>query len=261
MNRFSSSQRRHHLRCRWAWAFLFSSAGVISAAGYEIQPFDDKWGDPGFGNPGGVVTWSLMPDNTPPAFSFSLQSFLPAGFHQQLEMAFAAWSSVANISFQEVSDNGARVATEPLAGLIRIGGYEADGPGGGILAFTQQPIGAANEFSGGEPGGNIGFDQTDVWSLTDEGNNFNFYRVALHEIGHAIGLAHSTDPAAVMYLYYNEETPLGLSSDDIAGAQFIYGIPEPSSLALCSFAAGMAGCRRIRRRTYGERGQSGIPLT
>src|SRR5262249_9546614 len=58
------------------------------------------------------------------------------------------------------------------------------------------------------------------------GANLDLYSVFLHESGHAIGLAHSSLISAVMYpsimgVY------TGLSADDIAGAQAIYGARQP----------------------------------
>ena len=47
--------------------------------------------------------------------------------------------------------------------------------------------------------------------------------MALHEAGHALGLAHSSDPNAVMYAYYHVAS--GLTADDIAGIQALYGKP------------------------------------
>ena len=48
--------------------------------------------------------------------------------------------------------------------------------------------------------------------------------VAIHEIGHALGLAHSRDRAARMYAYYTDSEQPGLSQDDIEGIQAIYGM-------------------------------------
>ena len=52
----------------------------------------------------------------------------------------------------------------------------------------------------------------------------NFYQVAVHEIGHALGLAHSRHINAVMnpfYQGYNKN--FRLDKDDIEGIQLIYG--------------------------------------
>ena len=51
------------------------------------------------------------------------------------------------------------------------------------------------------------------------------YRVALHEIGHALGLAPSTDPASIMFNTMN--TNSHLSASDVAAIQALYGTRAP----------------------------------
>lgn len=48
----------------------------------------------------------------------------------------------------------------------------------------------------------------------------NLDAVLLHELGHAIGLSHSSNPQAVMYTHPSGET---LTEGDIAGAVALYG--------------------------------------
>ncbi len=52
----------------------------------------------------------------------------------------------------------------------------------------------------------------------------DFHRIALHEIGHVLGLDHSTDTEAIMYKNANNLDHLG--SDDMAGVQALYGRPD-----------------------------------
>lgn len=48
--------------------------------------------------------------------------------------------------------------------------------------------------------------------------------MAAHEIGHALGLAHSNVAGSLMYPWYQGYTPsFQLHSDDIVAVQYLYG--------------------------------------
>src|SRR5262249_30385371 len=66
-------------------------------------------------------------------------------------------------------------------------------------------------------------------------NATNVAEVATHEIGHTIGLAHSTDPSATMYSFAHfDGRGAGLTDDDRAGVSYLYpvdggGAPTPGA--------------------------------
>lgn len=221
-----------------------------------------KWGANGFGTPGGVVTWSIIPAGTPvvaEAGNFgNINAVLPAGFLADIQAAFNAWQAVANIQFQQVSDDGAPGGSPGAPGLrgdIRIGVHPISGVNGGVLAHAYYPEDAAGGFAG-----DVHFDSLDTWRLHGSaGSGFDVFIVALHEIGHSIGLDHQNPPPnAVMNPFYNASLT-GLLTDDILGAQAIYGpavtsgpggiVPEPSSwvaFVLMLGVIGVVGFRRMR---------------
>jgi hypothetical protein len=232
--------------CLLAWRPLFA---------YEVAASSEKWGAPVFGTPGGVVTWSITPGTaTAAGYPYvPLDTFLPSGYEAHLQWAFAQWSAVSNIQFQEVSDNGAAIATTPNAGVIRISGIALDSASG-VMAQTSGPIGPESEAAFAYAS-TVRFTSTLPWSYSDNGPGYNFDRVALHEIGHLLGLQHETSIPALMNPTYSTALALGLQADDSAGAQFIYGpvggsspAPEPSTLAVVLGACGWLTVRRSRPR-------------
>ncbi len=84
---------------------------------------------------------------------------------------------------------------------------------------------------GGTWAGSLHLDEFERWKDQPEGAGIRLYNVALHEIGHLLGLSHSQDTNAIMYAYYGEDRN-DLRPDDVAGVQSLYGAPVAAPLAI-----------------------------
>ena len=148
-------------------------------------------------------------------FFETLTNKMAAGTVQsEVDRAFQVWASYANVSFSAAQAQGAVRSIDILFASGAHGdAYPFDGPGG-VLAHTFYPA----PVNGESIAGDMHFDASESWSV---GTNTDLFSVALHETGHALGLGHSSNPGAVMYPYYRMQT--GLTSDDIAGIQALYG--------------------------------------
>ena len=81
--------------------------------------------------------------------------------------------------------------------------------------------------------GDIHFDDAEVYTV-DSPTGRSLLWVAVHELGHSIGLDHSAKKGAVMYPWYQstQGKDFDLTPDDVKGAQSIYGM---YSKAIISF--------------------------
>lgn len=238
-----------------------------------------KWGDNENGTPGGTVHWGFIPAGTEGAAycgaacpgqalsAIQLEIAPGSGYSSTplssleslIQATFDQWSSVANISFVGPAVDPGLPIDDAAAGVpeIRIGVY-AFASGGGAVGFAPPP-------NGGTGAGDILFDANSFYALQPgaEGDQFpaestapnDFVSLLLHEMGHAIGLAHPTAADAVCQVMdvssgclfrINRE----LDADDIAGAQFLYGAAPAPALG---WGMGMALAALVlaRRRAPG----------
>jgi hypothetical protein len=87
--------------------------------------------------------------------------------------------------------------------------------GSGTLAEAMLPP----PFNGGSDAGDVIFNSSMSWQIN---SSYDLETVAIHEIGHALGMGHSQITTADMYAYYNA-TKQSLTTDDSSGIQSIYG--------------------------------------
>jgi hypothetical protein len=131
-----------------------------------------------------------------------------------ISRAFALWDDQTPLTFTRVSDT----STADIVVSWEVGdhgdGDPFDGPGD-VLAHASFP----NPYDKSQVF--LHFDDDEQWVDSDT-QDVDLETVAAHEIGHTLGLAHSSDSNALMYPSYSGPHR-SLDQDDIAGVQSIYG--------------------------------------
>jgi hypothetical protein len=173
---------------------------------------------------------------------------LPARLiRESIEDALSLWASVAPLTFIEVEDDGlAYFEGSSRYGDIRFRHVYINGPDPPPPA---QPIAKAQAYfpyGGSQLAGDVEFDDSDPWQEVGTLPQPDILGATVHELGHALGLNHTSISTANMYWIFRRYSGPGtasLHSDDIAGIRFIYGagqgqviplarIPEPGTLSL-----------------------------
>ncbi|MCA9191213.1 MAG: matrixin family metalloprotease [Planctomycetales bacterium] len=145
-----------------------------------------------------------------------------ATFESAIETALQAWESVANVHFVQTNQPG-------LKDSLDLTFRRLDGAGG-TLAQAYFP----DDVNWSSIAGDIQFDSADTWEVGNARGNaaFDLVEVAVHEIGHALGLDHINVRGSVMQSYVSAmDSFVGLSNTD---KQAILRLYAPADTATTS---------------------------
>ncbi|XP_056648592.1 matrix metalloproteinase-25-like [Diorhabda sublineata] len=139
---------------------------------------------------------------------------------KSIQKALDQWGGYGRLTFYRKQSPDADIIVQFGSGNHG-DNFPFDGPGS-ILAhafFPQEDDGL---------GGDIHFDADENWIDTEKSVNeygTDFYVVALHELGHSLGLQHSPVKSSIMFPYYqdpDENGEIRLGYDDILGMYELY---------------------------------------
>jgi hypothetical protein len=139
--------------------------------------------------------------------------------------AFQKWAVESNINIALADDNGEALGTsgavqnDPRFGDIRIAATSLPG----------KSLAIATPFSNnaGTWSGDVVLNSDADFGLGTNGA-YNLFSVLLHEAGHVLGVAESTDPNSPMFQSYNGRRS-GLTAQDIARITSVHGVRQADS--------------------------------
>ncbi|KAK6931135.1 Peptidoglycan binding-like [Dillenia turbinata] len=184
-----------------------SSSSPASMKFHTVSHYSYFPGEPTWPSSKTDLTYAFLPSNQ-----------LPDSAKTVFANAFAKWSQVTPLTFTETESY--------YSADLRIAFYTGDHGDGepfdGVLGTLAHAFSPTN--------GRFHLDDAENWVITEDvtqstsSTAVDLESVAVHEIGHLLGLGHSSVEEAIMYPTISAGTrKVTLASDDVQGIQELYG--------------------------------------
>ncbi|PIN17705.1 Matrilysin [Handroanthus impetiginosus] len=161
---------------------------------YAFFPNEPKWSKT-------ILTYSFPPNTRSDVI-------------QPMKDATHTWANVTRFKFKYIKDYDHADIKISFQVKDHGDGSPFDGPNG-VLAHAFAP-----------PDGRLHFDGDERWVNGVVPGEFDLQTIGLHELGHVLGLAHSSDGGAIMYPSIGSGFRKGLGKDDIVGIRALYHISK-----------------------------------
>ncbi|XP_038716467.1 metalloendoproteinase 5-MMP-like [Tripterygium wilfordii] len=175
---------------------LLSSHNFRTVSHYSFLPGEPKWHASKY-----HLTYGFLPGTRSDAIT-------------PVTQAFSTWAANTHFDFTHTQDyTNADITISFHRGNHGDGDINAFDGRGGILAHAFPP-----------QDGRFHYDADEQWSVVATQGAFHLETVALHEIGHLLGLGHSSVEGAIMFPSIASGVTKGMHGDDIQGIKDLYNI-------------------------------------
>jgi len=143
-----------------------------------------------------TVIYNGLSENLTYAISNLTQQLTEELINEQIDSAFDIWTKHTKLKWKKVKPDKPCDIKISFCQKLHGDGFDFDGKDGTL---------AHGYFSGSEIGGDLHFDDSKNWFVEETPPGHNLFVVAVHEIGHCLGLTDLENTDSVMFPSYKHE--------------------------------------------------------